>query len=76
MARYFNRTRSSVAIGLNGGGSVYIPAKSWMHIPEDKESSADIARCLAKKYLVRFEDVAEKTPTSAKDSGTSSKEGT
>lgn len=62
MARYFNRTSGSVAVTLRGGGSVYVPAKSWMNIPLEEENSADLIRALQKGYLARFENISSKTP--------------
>jgi len=71
MARYFNQTSGSVAVTLRRGGSVYIPAKRWMEIPAEDESSADLVRALRLKHLVRLGGalpVESETPATSKPS--------
>lgn len=59
MARYFNRTRSSVAVTLARGGSVYVPSKCWLDVATEDESSADLVRVTQQGYLVRFASIGQ-----------------
>ncbi len=53
MAKYYNKSKGPLAVVLKGGNSVAIPGKSWIRIPTDQESSADLHRYVKKGFLVR-----------------------
>jgi hypothetical protein len=52
--KYFNKTRSPVALALRDGSPFVIQAKSWSEIiPKHQEGSREIARALRKDKIFR-----------------------